>query len=258
MAEMGTTPTETPVETPAAVEAEPVVETPAKPDFLDPRFNTVEDQARAYRDAEKKMQQEANRRAALERELSMRQYQESQRPATPQVNAEPQENLDETFWQKPTEVIDKLVSRRLGEVTKQLEPFVEDRLNQQKSKYANDPVFKELEPQIDQVFKLQPELKKQAGSVDYIYNFLRAQTFDPAMERERIKAEIRAEMTGANRQTGQIEGAGSPSAGPAPTPKMELTDDERRAAQRFYSDMPPQEAYKRYWTSKQAWNKGGA
>lgn len=251
MAEEGTVPAAEPAPegggAPAPVE-------PPKPDFLDPRFKTVEDQARAYREAERKMQQESQRRALLERELQARQ----QQTVVPQAQPEPQEDLDQIFWQKPTEVINKVFERRLQDVTQQFEPFIDDRLNFQKAKYANDPVFKELEPQIDQVFRLQPQLKRQAGSVDYVYNFLRAQTFDPNQERERIRQEVEAQMRGGNRQTGQVEGVGAPSGGPTATPKMELSDDEQRAATRFYSDLPPQQAYERYWKSKQAWNKGGA
>lgn len=256
MAEQGTAPVVEPVATGTPAPETPPVETPpARPDYLDARFKTVEDQAKAYREAETKMQHEAQRRAILERELQMRQ----QQPVGPPQSQElPQENLDELFWQKPTEVIDKLVGRKLSEVTKQFEPIIEDRFQMQKSKYANDATFKEYEPQIDQVFRLQPQLKQQPGSLDYVYNFLRAQNFDPNAERERMKAEIKAELTGANRQTGQIEGGGAPATGPMTTPKMELSADEQRAAIRFYGDLPPQEAYKRYFESKQQWAKGGA
>lgn len=254
MAEQGSAAVVEPVKTGTPPETPPVETPPARPDYLDPRFKTVEDQAKAYREAETKMQHEAQRRAILERELQMR-----QQPVAPsQPQEPPQENLDELFWQKPTEVIGKLVGRQLSEVTKQFEPIIEDRFQMQKSKYANDATFKEYEPQIDQVFRLQPQLKQQPGSLDYVYNFLRAQNFDPNTERERLKAEIRAELTGANRQAGQIEGGGAPATGPTTTPKMELSAEEQGAAIRFYSDLPPQEAYKRYFESKQQWAKGGA
>lgn len=255
MAEMGVEPVVEPVETGTPPPETPPVETPpARPDYLDPRFKTVEDQAKAYREAENKMQHEAQRRSLLERELQMR-----QQPVTPTVTPEvPQENLDELFWQKPTEVIRKLVGSQLGDVTKQFEPFIEDRFQMQKSKYAQDATFKEYEPQIDQVFRLQPQLKNQPGSLDYVYNFLKAQNFDPNAERERLKAEVRAELTGANRQAGQVEGGGNPGAGPSATPKMELNAEEQRAATRFYSELSPQEAYKRYAASKLNWSKGGA
>lgn len=254
MAEQGTVPVVGPVVTGTPAPEVPPVETPpARPDFLDARFKTVEDQAKAYREAEKKMQHEAQRSASLERELQMRQ----QQPIAPPTQPEP-ENLDELFWQKPTEVIGKLVGRQLSEVTKQFEPIIEDRFQMQKSKYANDATFKEYEPQIDQVFRLQPQLKQQPGSLDYVYNFLRAQNFDENAVRERMKAEIRAELTGANRQTGQIEGGGAPSTGPTTTPKMELSADQQRTALKLYDNLPPQEAYKRYGESLANWAKGGA
>jgi hypothetical protein len=257
MAEQGASPAAEPVTTGATPkpEAAPPVETaPARPDFLDPRFKTVEDQAKAYREAETKMQHEAQRRALLERELQMRQQQQPE----PQAQPVPQENLDELFWQKPTEVIERVVSNRLGDVTKQFEPFIEDRFQSQKTKYANDPTFKEYESQIDQVFRLQPQLKHQPGAIDYVYNFLRAQTFDPNTERERLKAEVRAELTGANRQAGQVEGAGSPGQGITPTQRVDLNAEEKRAAERFYSELSPSEAHARYFKSKQSWAKGGA
>jgi len=253
MAEMGTEAVVEPVVTGTPPHETPPVETPpARPDYLDARFKTVEDQARAYREAETKMQHEAQRRSTLERELQMR-----QQPETPPAQPEPQENLDELFWQKPTEVIGKLVGRQLSEVTRQFEPIIEDRFQSQKSQYANDPTFKELEPQIDQVFRLQPQLKQQPGSMAYVYNFLKAQSFNPDTERERIRQEEVAKLNVANRQAGQIEGGGAPSPGPTTTPKMELSADEQRAATRFYSDLTPQEAYKRYSESKSKWTKGG-
>ncbi|HEY6019929.1 MAG TPA: hypothetical protein VIY48_08500, partial [Candidatus Paceibacterota bacterium] len=240
---------------PAGAEPEvtPQAESPARPDYLDPRFKTVEDQAKAYREAEIKMQHEAQRRSLLERELQMRQ-QQPQPTAAP--IPEPQEDLNSRFWQEPTAVIEKILEKRLGDVTKRIEPFIEDRIQMQKSKYANDETFKQLEPQIDQVFRLQPQLKEQPGALDYVYSFLRAQTFDPAAERQRIEQEVRAQIAGGNRQVGQVEGAGNPSQAPSQTPKVELSADEQIAARKFYSDLPPQEAYKRYYQSKINWAKG--
>ena len=249
----------TPVEEPKG-SAEPVVAEPVaekveeeKPDWLDPRFKTVEDQAKAYKESERLMTQKAQRASELERQLLERQFQPA--PVIPKVPVvePPEENLDEQFWQKPTSVIDKVVSRRIAEVERKMEPLAEDRFERNKVKYANDPVFKELEPQIDHVFKLQPHLRNQEGSLDYVYKFLAAQNFNPTAERERIRQEIMTERAGANKVTGGVEGVGSPSAGPQATPKMDLSDDEKATALKFYSDVPKTEAYKRYYESRQKW-----
>jgi hypothetical protein len=252
----------TPVEEPKGSSepvAEPVKEPEVvKPDWLDPRFNTVEDQAKAYKESEKLMTQKAQRASELERQLLERQFQPA--PIAPKLpETEPtNENLDEQFWQKPTSVIDTIVRRRVSEVERKMEPLAEDRFERQKVKYANDPVFKELEPQIDHVFKLQPHLRNQEGSMDYVYKFLAAQNFNPQTERERIRQEIMAERAGANKITGSVEGVGSASDGPKATPKMDLSDEEQRTARKFYSDMPAQEAYKRYYDSRSKWEKRSA
>ncbi len=214
---------------------EPKVE---RPDYLDSRFNSVEDQAKAYKEAEKKMQQEANARAELERqnrELLARQV-----PAPPPV----QENLDELFWQKPTEVMGRLINRQLQEGVR---PFIEDRYNMQKERYANDADFKRYEPQIDQLVAAQPELKTQPGVVDKLYKVVRAMEFDPEAERKRIEAEV---MQKHNiKVAGMAEGAGSVR-DIDPTPKAVLSADEQLAARKIYSDLPPAKAYERYAVAK--------
>jgi hypothetical protein len=240
------------------VPTEPEVVVEVKPDWLDPRFKSVEDQAKAYKESERLMTQKAQRASELERQLLERQFQPTQVVPKPQPEAEPtNENLDEQFWQKPTSVIDTIVRRRVSEVERKMEPLAEDRFERQKVKYANDPVFKELESQIDHVFKLQPNLKNQEGSMDYVYKFLAAQNFNPQTERERIRQEIMAERAGANKVTGSVEGVGAPSDGPKSTPKMDLSDEEQRTARKFYSDMPAQEAYKRYYDSRVKWQARG-
>ena len=235
---------------------EPAVEEVAKPDWLDPRFENVEAQAKAYKEAEKFMTQKSQEAADLKRELLTRQF---QAPVVEAPKPEPEldGNLDEQFWQKPTSVIDKIVERRMGQIERKMEPLETDRFERQKVKYADDPVFKELEPQIDQVFKLQPALRKQEGSLDTVYKFLAAQSFNPQAERERIKSELIAERAGANKVKGGVEGVGSQGAGPAATPKMELDSDQQKTALKFYPDLAPQEAYKKYHASLTKWQARG-
>lgn len=224
----------TPPEGGATPEA-PVV----KPDFLDPRFESVEAQAKAYKEAEKKMQQEANARADLERqnrELLARQV-----PVAPPVD---EGKDDELFWQQPTKVIQKIIDRQLQAG---VAPFIEDRYQMQKNTYANDADFKRYEPQIDQLVAAQPELKKQPGVVDKLYKVVRAMEFDPEAERKRIEAEV---MQKHNiKVAGMAEGAGAVKDF-APTPKAELSSEEQAVARKLYSEESPAKAYEKYAAAK--------
>lgn len=214
----------------AAAAAEPKPE-----EILDPRFKTIEEQAKAYKEAEKKMTQSTQEAAELRRqnqELLARQQQPPVATPPPDYNA--------MFWQNPAEVIGKIVEGYVA-------PFVEDRFELQKGRYAQDPNFKRYEPQIDQMVKMQPELKKQPGIVDKLYKVVRAMEFDPDTERKRIEEEVRAQIQG--KQINSVEGTGTPS-GAAPSQNAELDDKERAVALKFYPDMKPQDAFKRYGDNK--------
>lgn len=225
----------TPPEGGATPEA-PVAE---RPDWLDSRFATPEDQAKAYKEAEKKMQQEANARAELERQN--RELLGRQVPAAPPVD---EGKDDELFWQQPTKVIQKIIDRQLQAG---VAPFIEDRYQMQKNTYANDADFKRYEPQIDQLVAAQPELKKQPGVVDKLYKVVRAMEFDPEAERKRIEAEV---MQKHNiKVAGMTEGAGAVKDF-APTPKAELSSEEQSVAKRLYSELPPAKAYEKYAAAK--------
>lgn len=247
-------PAEKPAEAPVVPddpEVPPVEEEhAARPEWLDPRFKSVEDQAKAYRDSEKAMHMANQRRSEVERELAARSMVPPPQPPAEQAPPEP-EVSDDMFWQNPVKVIEKVVQKQLGSMDRKLEPLMEDRFTRQLDKYANDEDFKTYSPQIEQVFKLQPQLRNQPGAVDYVYNFLRAQNFNPDDERRRIEAKVRNELSG--KAAPPLEG-GSPPAEFKPTPKVELSEDERRAALRFYSDLPPQEAYKKYHATKAKWS----
>jgi hypothetical protein len=213
---------------------------------LDPRFKSVEDQARAYKEAEKKMTQEAQRRADLERqnrELLSR----PQQVVAPQ-DPQPQEDLNELYWQKPAAVVERILERYVA-------PFVDNGYEGQKQKYASDPNFQRFAPQIDQMVQMQPELKRQPGIVDKLYRVARAMEFDPDQEREALRAEVRAEIQG--KQAGLAESPSAPQGGTQQTnPANTLTADERRVALKFHNDVAPEEAYKRYAASKDKWAQG--
>jgi hypothetical protein len=209
------------------------------PEFtLDPRFKSVEDQATAYKEAEKKMTQESQKRADLERqnqELLARQQQQATQAAPP-----PPPNYNELFWQNPAEVIERLVERQVA-------PFIEDRYELQKQKYVSDPNFNKYSVQIDQMVQFQPGLKQQPGIVDKLYRVVRAMEFNPDEERKRIEAEVTARLEG--KTAGLVEGAGTPT-GAAPTLPVVLSEDEKRTALKFHPELTPDAAYKLYGERK--------
>lgn len=221
--------------------AEPV----ESPDYLDPRFKTVEDQARAYKEAEKKMQQEAQRRAELERQ-NQELLGRVQQPPQAAPPAEPPVNEDQLFWEKPTEVMKRIVGQYVS-------PFVDDRYEMQKTQFRQDPNFAKYEPEIDQMIRMQPELKQKPTVVSDLYKIIRARDFDPVTERERIKAEIMAEMQG--KAAAGLEAPGSPPVLQAPP--VELTAEEKRAALGIYGNVPQEEAFKKYADAKTRYHARG-
>ena len=177
-----------------------------------------------------------------------RQLQERMQQPPPVVTPPPvEEDLNELYWKEPAKVMEKLIG-------KYVEPFVEDRYELQKGKYAADPEFRKYAPKIDEMVKMQPQLKQQPGIVDKLYKVVRAMEFDPEAERQRIRQEEVAKLQ--TKQGSLVEGAGSPGAGPAPTPTIDLTDDEKKTAEKFNPGINPQEAHKKYAEKKAKWLQG--
>lgn len=202
---------------------------------LDPRFKSVEDQAKAYPEAEKKMQQEAQKRSELER-----QNQELQaRLAVPNPPVQDTTNYDELFWQKPTEVISRVVERYIA-------PLEEDRYETKKQKFADDPDFKKYESQIDTVMKAQPHLRKDPESFGKMFKIMKAMDFNQDEYEKQVRAKVMAEIQ--DKTGGSVEG-GTPSALPKET-KTDLSDDEKNVARKFHPDLSPQKAYEKYAESK--------
>lgn len=223
--------------------AEPVA--PSRPDYLDARFTSVEEQAKAYKEAETKMQQESGKRAELERQN--RELLARQTPTLPIASPQPEPDLNELYWQKPAEVMEKLVQ-------KHVEPFYEDKYEAQKQMLlTKDPAYAKYFPQIDAMVKAQPGLKKQPGIVEKLYKVASALEFDPDAERKRIEERVRNEM---QMKIGtSLEGVGSPPTG-TPSSLPELSSDEKRVAEKFHRDLSPQEAHKKYAESKLKWAQG--
>ena len=86
------------------------------------KFKTQDELVKAYQEAEKKITQESQARSTLERQLQEEAKVREQlmgRVTQPTVPVEGPTD-DELFWQKPTEVIGKVVERFLS-------PFEDDR-----------------------------------------------------------------------------------------------------------------------------------
>lgn len=170
-----------------------------------------------------------------------------ERGAEPPAKQPAQEDLNELYWQKPAEVIGRLVQQYV-------EPFVEDRYELQKQKYAGDPDFQKYAPAIDQMVKAQPALRQQPGIVDKLYRAARAMDFDPNAEKERIRQEVLKELQ--TKQGGAVEGAGAAAAGGGAGQLPDLSSDEKRVAEKFYPDLPQADAYKKYAENKGKWMQG--
>lgn len=212
----------------------------SRPDYLDARFNSVEEQARAYKEAEKKMQQDSQRAAELERqnrELLARQ----QAPAVQAPQQQEQVDLNELYWKEPASVMDRLVQ-------KHVEPFFDERFEMQKNALkAENPGAEKYFPQVDAMVKAQPGLKNKPGIVRQLVRVASAMEFDPDAERKRIEDKVRAEIQG--KVVTGVEGAGAAHAG-TPSSLPELTIDEKRAAEKFHRDLLPTEAHKKYAENK--------
>lgn len=170
-----------------------------------------------------------------------------QQPPVQLAAAQPEEDLNELYWKEPAKVMEKLIG-------KHIEPFYEDRYEMQKAKYANDPNFQKYSSQIDQMVKTQPELKTKAGIVDQLYRVVRAMEFDPDAERKRIEAEVMQKFN--LKQAGSLEGAGTPPGVTPTTAAVDLTDDQKKVAVKFYPDLAPQDAYKAYSANLVKWQQG--
>ena len=189
------------------------------------------------------------KKAFEDRDRAKNELREQQTRVQQSASAQPPEpDLNEAYWQKPAEVVRKIVAEMV-------DPFIEDRYELQKAKYATDPDFSKYAPQIDNMVKMQPELRKQPGIVDKLYRAARAMEFDPNAERERIRQQVLEEMklkTGSS-----VEGAGTPPGTPPSTiTGNELNDNERKVAQKFYPDLSQQEAFKKYAENKAKWMQG--
>ena len=229
-----------------ATQAAPATPTPpARPDFLDARFNSVEEQAKAYKEAETKMQRDSQRAAELERQNRELLSRQQAQPAvvTPQV--EDHKELNEQYWTDPVGVLKKVVHQQTRELVM---PFYDDKIESQKSALrAENPNVDKYFPQVDAMIKAQPDLRFKPGIVRNLVKVASAMEFDADAERKRITEEVKAQLTG--KVVSQVEGAGAGSPGTSVTTET-LSNDEKHTAERFHPELSPQEAHKLYAENK--------
>jgi hypothetical protein len=226
-----------------ATPAAPAV--PTRPDFLDPRFNSVEEQARAYKEAEKQMQLKANQTAELERQNRELLSRQQAQPAAVTPHVEDHKELNEQYWTDPVGVLKKVVHQQTRELVM---PFYDDKIESQKSALrAENPNVDKYFPQVDAMIKAQPDLRFKPGIVRNLVKVASAMEFDADAERKRITEEVKAQLTG--KVVSQVEGAGAGSPGTQVTTDT-LNADEKHTAERFHPELSREEAHKLYAENK--------
>jgi hypothetical protein len=216
-------------------EVKPVAEATQPSAEAQPAVDTSKDAE--YWKAEAKKAFEARDSAKEE----ARQLQARQQAAPVVTPAPPEENLNELYWQKPAEVMERLVEKHVA-------PFFDERYENQKAAVrAENPGSEKYFAQVDAMIKAQPALKNKTGIVKQLVKVASAMEFDPDAERKRIEEKVRAEMAG--KVITSVEGGGSAPA-TTPTSLPDLSADEKKAAEKFHKDLSPNEAHKKYAESK--------
>lgn len=204
------------------------------------RFKTQDELVKAYQEAEKAMTQALQDKAVYERQFQeLQNMQINQQPVQ-----QPQEDDNELFWKSPVEVINRVVARSV-------EPLSKTYFEMQKEKFRSDPEFQKYESQIDFIASQYPNLKTQPNIIGQLYKMVKGLNFNEDEYKNRVREEVKNEML--NKNLGSIEGG---SAAPYPTGnipiKIELSDDEKQVAEKFY--MPDgfsrEDAYKKYAEAK--------
>lgn len=201
------------------------------------RFKTHEEASAAYPEAEKAMTQALQEAADLKRQFQeLQNMQVTQQPAAQQ----PQEDINELFWKSPVEVINRVVAQGL-------EPVYKNYYETQKDKFRSDPEFQKYESQIDFIANQYPNLKTQTNIIGQLYKMVKGLNFDEGAYKNQVREEVKNEML--NTQLGSVEGgsAGRLPGGNLPV-NQELSDDEKRVAEKFYmpDGLSREDAYKKY------------
>jgi hypothetical protein len=212
------------------------------------RFKSKDEVVTAYPEAEKLMTQATQEAADLRRqnqELQERINQQQVQPPKPD-----EVDYDELFWKKPTEVISKMIRQSI-------EPLTGNYYEQQKSVLRNDPEFIRLEPQIDQIANMYPDVKTKPEAVKQLFKMVKGLNFDEVEFEKRMREKIAIEQ--GRKIEGSIEGAGAGRDSFASTEKVELTEEEKKVALKWYEGQGitnPDEAYKKYAEAKKSYAGG--
>lgn len=211
------------------------------------RFKTPDELVKAYQELEADYTRKGQ--ALSERDKMLQELQN--RIVAPQIQPQNVEDDNELFWQKPMEVINRIVS-------KTIEPLTTTYYQTQKEKFRSDPEFQNLEPQIDNIVNMYPYLKSQPDIVSQLFKMVKGLYFNEGEYERKVREKVKAEMEGKIGET--IEGAGNPSQITREITLEPLTEDEKRFAYNWYSNLDdkitPDEAYKKYAQSKKGYFGG--
>lgn len=224
------------------------IDAPKPDELILGRFKSKDEVVTAYPEAEKLMTQATQEAAELRRQNQ--ELQERLIQQTPPPKQEPEVNYDELFWQKPTEVISKMIRQSI-------EPLTGNYYEQQKTALRSDPEFIKLEPQIDQIANMYPDVKTKPEAVKQLFKMVKGLNFDEAEFEKRMREKIAIEQ--GRKIEGSIEGAGAGRDSFVSTEKVELTEEEKKTAVKWYETQGitnPEEAYKKYAEAKKSYAGG--
>ena len=235
------------------VSDEPEVKKPDGSEVVKPqelilgRFNSQDELVKAYQELEADYTRKG--KVLTDREQMLQELQN--RVAVPQIPKEDVVDDNELFWQKPMEVINRIVSRTI-------EPLTTTYYQTQKDKFRSDPEFQKLEPQIDAITNMYPNLKTQPEIVPQLYKMVKGLNFDEGDYERKVREKIKAEAEG--KIAGTIEGVGIAGQVRETETLAPLTEDEKKFAYNWYSSLDdkvtPEEAYKKYAQSKKGYFGG--
>lgn len=200
------------------------------------RFKSQDELAHSYREIEKAFTQNQQLLAETNRQINeLRNAEKKEEPA---------QNLNELFWQDPVGTLQKVVEQTVG---KRIEPLYQDTYESQKENMrTRDPEFVNYERYVDQIVTKFPDLKTERGIVPNLYKMVKGLYFDESAYEKRVREKIETERS--NKVAGSIEAGGASNN--LSIANINLTQEEKATAVKFYRGVTPEEAYKKYATAK--------
>lgn len=206
------------------------------------KFKTVDDLAKSYKELEAKNTQTSQETAELRRQL-----QELQTAVQQEETAKEPEDMNIKYWQNPASIIDDMETR----LNKLLEPLVTVQIETQKVQLRQDPYFVKYENEVNTMLNSLPTtMRNQPGILGELFNLVKGRHQNEILE-DRIK-KLRTELM-ENKGDIILGSLEEPSGGETFTGKettVRLTDEEKRIAEQFNSDLSPAEAHKKYAEKK--------